>query len=135
MADLFIRGLHSCRTRLWRHHLLGEGVVDPALPVRASMASTKREASSSSDETLDGSSRGGSCALCVRFGRSLPVVMMKRWSLHDPIFKGEAFEWARFQSMPHCQIAARHLNAAKVSERFFDDFGGGDYSFDCKGRR
>jgi hypothetical protein len=37
--------------------------------------------------------------------------------------------------MAHCQIAARHLNAAKASGRFSDDFGGGDYGFDCEARQ
>ncbi len=59
-----------------------------------------------------------------------PVVMTKHWAPGSAL-SGETFSWARFETAAHCAIVARHLNAAKASGQFDDDFGAGDYRFEC----
>jgi hypothetical protein len=63
-------------------------------------------------------------------GEKFPIVMTKHWAIGAAL-NGETFDWARFETAAHCAIVARHLNAAKASGQFSDDFGSGDYTFEC----
>lgn len=75
---------------------------------------------------------GGTAGMLVERSRDrYPAIMTKRWAVGSAL-SGETFEWARFETPAHCEIVGRHLNAAKASQQFGDDFGYGDYTFECE---
>ena len=49
--------------------------------------------------------------------KPFPVVMTKRWAVGSAL-SGQTFSWARFETVAHCEIVARHLNGAKASGQF-----------------
>lgn len=63
------------------------------------------------------------------------AVLVKRWSVDDPVFNGESFDYAVLDTMQICEIFAKHLNLAKESGRYIEDFGSGNYRYACEAER